>query len=145
VLTDDGALQAAISNPRHKLSKTYWVQVEGLPDDEALHLLRSGINLGDFLTHPARARRIEEPAGLWPRQPPIRVRKNIPTSWLEIELKEGKNRQVRRMTAAAGYPTLRLIRCQIGPWTLSGLNPGAHRLLGAAEIRAFHGGPSAGN
>lgn len=145
VLTDDGALQAAISNPRHKLAKTYWVQVEGLPDDEALRLLQSGIDLGDFFTRPARARRIEEPAGLWPRQPPIRVRNNIPTSWLEIELTEGKNRQVRRMTAAAGHPTLRLIRWQTGPWTLAGLNPGAHRLLGAADIRAFHVRQSAGN
>lgn len=144
VLTDDGALQAAISDPRHKLWKAYWVQVEGQPDDEALRLLQSGIDLGDFFTRPARARRIEAPAGLWPRHPPIRVRKNIPTSWLEIELAEGRNRQVRRMTAATGYPALRLVRWRIGPWTLAGLDPGAHRPLGAEDIRAFAGDRTTG-
>lgn len=124
VLTDDGKLQHAISDPKMKLSKTYWVQVEGEPDEAALRRLRAGIDLGDCVTHPARARRIDQPSGLWERIPPIRVRKNIPTSWIEMELHEGKNRQVRRMTAAAGYPTLRLIRFRIGSWTLEGIQPG---------------------
>lgn len=124
VLTDDGALQARISNPRHKLPKTYWVQVEGEPDEAALDKLRRGIDLGDFVTRPCRARRMDEPSGLWPRDPPIRFRKAIPTCWLEIVLSEGKNRQVRRMTAKAGYPTLRLVRWAVGPWSLVGLAPG---------------------
>jgi 23S rRNA pseudouridine2457 synthase len=135
VLTDDGSLQAAISHPQYKLSKTYWVQVEGLPENDALRLIQAGIDLGDFVTRPAHARQIEEPAGIWPRQPPIRFRKNIPTSWLEIELVEGKNRQVRRMTAAAGHPTLRLIRSKVGPWTLSGLASGEYRALRPEETR----------
>lgn len=129
VLTDDGRLQARIADPRHKLAKTYWAQVEGVPEEEALERLRRGVDLGDFTTRPAEARRMDEPANLWPRHPPIRVRKAIPTSWLELVLREGKNRQVRRMTAAVGAPTLRLIRTRIGEWTLDGLEPGRWRLV----------------
>lgn len=127
VLTDDGALQARIANPRHKMAKVYWAQVEGVPDAAALERLRRGVDLGDFLTRPCGARRIDEPADLWPRDPPIRYRAAIPTSWLEITLREGKNRQVRRMTAKVGYPTLRLIRWAVGEWTLQGLAPGSWR------------------
>ena len=124
VLTDDGQLQHRITDPKHKLQKTYWVQVEGVPGDTALEQLRYGVRLPDFTTQAAEANVIPEPAGLWPRDPPIRSRKNIPTSWLELTIREGKNRQVRRMTAAVGLPTLRLIRCCIGEWTLDGLKPG---------------------
>ncbi len=127
VLTNDGALQATLSTPRHKQPKTYLALVEGIPTDEALRHLREGVRLGDYTTQPAQARRTEEPAWLWPRQPPVRFRAQIPTSWIELILTEGKNRQVRRMTAAAGFPTLRLIRYAIGPWTLDGLAPGAWR------------------
>ena len=127
ILTDDGALQARISDPKHKLKKTYWAQVEGAPGDEALRMLRQPIDLGDFVAQPARVRLMSEPAGLWPRDPPIRYRANIPTAWLEITVAEGKNRQIRRMTAKAGHPTLRLIRTQIGQWKLDGLAPGAWR------------------
>ena len=134
VLTDDGALQARISHPRHKLAKTYWVQVEGEPDEAALDRLRHGIDLGDFVTQPCRVRRMAEPAALWPREPPIRFRKCIPTSWLEIVLREGKNRQVRRMTARAGFPTLRLIRWSVGAWTLNGLPPGSWREANVSDI-----------
>lgn len=126
LLTDDGTLQHRLSDPRHKQPKTYWVQVEGEPDKVALAELRRGVMLDGTRTLPAKARRIDEPA-LWPRDPPIRFRKNIPTSWLEIILTEGRNRQVRRMTAAVGYPTLRLVRYAIGPHTLDGLAPGAWR------------------
>ncbi len=129
VLTGDGALQARISDPRHKLAKRYLVQVEGLPMDAALRQLQAGVDLGDFLTRPCEARRIPEPAGLWPRTPPVRYRAEIPTSWLEIVLREGKNRQVRRMTAKVGFPTLRLIRWAVGDWTLEGLEPGEWREL----------------
>ena len=129
VLTSDGGLQHRITDPSAKLPKTYWAQVEGVPDEPALRALRDGIDLGDFVTRPAEIRRIDEPAGLWPRDPPIRFRKATPTSWLHITLREGKNRQVRRMTAAAGFPTLRLIRAQVGAWTLEGLRPGQHRVL----------------
>ncbi len=129
VLTDDGRLQRRIAEPRHKLPKIYWAQVEGVPAPAALELLAAGVDLGDFQSLPARVRLIPEPAGLWPRDPPIRYRKEIPTSWLEIELREGKNRQVRRMTAKAGFPTLRLLRWAIGPWTLAGLAPGQSREL----------------
>ncbi|MBK9385723.1 MAG: pseudouridine synthase [Planctomycetes bacterium] len=129
VLTDDGRLQARITDPRQKLPKTYWAQVEGVPDETALQSLRRGVRLSDFTTQPAEARGMDEPADLWPRHPPIRVRKAIPTSWLELVLREGKNRQVRRMTAAVGLPTLRLIRYRIGEWTLDGLEPGRWRLL----------------
>lgn len=124
LLTDNGALQARISDPRHKMPKTYWVQVEGLPTDEALQALRQGVVLNDGPTLPAGVERMELPAGLWPRNPPVRFRAHIPTSWLALTISEGRNRQVRRMTAAVGHPTLRLIRAQIGPYTLNGLAPG---------------------
>jgi 23S rRNA pseudouridine2457 synthase len=127
ILTDDGTLQHRLSDPKHKLPKTYWVQVEGEADDAALAQLRRGVNLGDFVTAPAKIRNMAEPAGLWPRNPPIRFRKTIPTSWLELTISEGKNRQVRRMTAKVGYPTLRLIRVAIGEWKLDGLKPGENR------------------
>lgn len=129
VLTGDGTLQARISDPRHKLAKRYIVQVEGLPADGALQQLQAGVDLGDFLTRPCEARRIPEPRGLWPRTPPVRYRAAIPTSWLEIILREGKNRQVRRMTAKVGFPTLRLIRWAVGDWTLEGLRAGQWREL----------------
>ena len=126
-LTDDGKLQARISGPRHKMAKTYWVQVEGVASPEAIAALGRGLELSDGPTLPARARTIPEPAGLWARDPPIRFRKAIPTSWLELVLTEGRNRQVRRMTARVGLPTLRLVRWSIGPWSLEGLAPGAWR------------------
>ena len=128
-LTDDGALQARLSHPRHQRPKTYWAQVEGIPDDTALERLRGGIELNDGLTLPAGARLIAKPDGLWPREPPIRYRAAIPTAWLEIILREGRNRQARRMTAAVGHPTLRLIRYRIGDWSLEGLAPGQWREL----------------
>jgi 23S rRNA pseudouridine2457 synthase len=126
LLTDDGALQARISSPRHKLEKVYWAQVEGVPTEEALAALRRGVDLGDFVTQPAGARLIDQPANLWPRDPPIRYRAKIPTRWLELTLREGKNRQVRRMSARVGYPTLRLVRSAIGRVRLPslGLGPG---------------------
>lgn len=129
VLTDDGALQARIADPRHKLAKLYWIQVEGLPTDAALRQLAAGVDLGDFRTRPCQARRIAEPRDLWERNPPIRYRAAIPTSWLELVLREGKNRQVKRMTARVGFPTLRLIRWAVGDWTLEGLAPGQWREL----------------
>lgn len=128
LLTDDGGLQKRVADPRHKMEKTYWAQVEGMPDAAALQQLEKGVDLGDFVTLPCSARLIEAPAGLWPRTPPIRARRNIPTAWLEVVLREGKNRQVRRMTARAGFPTLRLIRWAIGPWTLFGLAQGEWRI-----------------
>ncbi|WP_135078629.1 rRNA large subunit pseudouridine synthase E [Terasakiella sp. SH-1] len=124
LLTGDGKLQSQISHPKFKLPKTYWVQVEGIPDDKALNALAQGITLKDGKTRPAKVRRIEEPKNLWERNPPVRFRANIPTSWIELTIKEGKNRQVRRMTAAVGFPTLRLIRYAIGPWTLDQLETG---------------------
>lgn len=127
LLTNDGQLQARISDPRHKMEKTYWVQVEGQPKEAALAVLRQGVHLNDGLTRPARARLIPEPADLWPRDPPVRFRQHIPTSWLELVIAEGRNRQVRRMTAAVGHPTLRLIRAAIGPYSLQGLAPGTLR------------------
>lgn len=126
-LTDDGAVQALIADPRNKMEKVYWAQVEGEPEDEALARMANGVELNDGPTLPARARRIEAPPGLWERDPPIRFRKAIPTSWIEIGLREGRNRQVRRMTAAVGLPTLRLIRAAIGPWRLEALAPGQWR------------------
>lgn len=127
VLTADGALQARITSPSGKLAKTYWVQVEGTADPRQLGALASGVEFSGVVTAPAGARVIPEPDGLWPRHPPIRWRKAIPTSWLEIILTEGRNRQVRRMTAAVGLPTLRLIRYAVGPWTIEGIAPGTWR------------------
>lgn len=124
LLSDDGRLVQRISNPRFKLEKTYWAQVEGEPAPDALAQLRAGVVLKDGATRPAGARLIEEPAKLWKRDPPIRYRANIPTSWLEITISEGRNRQVRRMTAAVGFPTLRLVRVRVGNWKLGGLKPG---------------------
>jgi 23S rRNA pseudouridine2457 synthase len=125
VLTNDGALQHHISDPRHKLAKTYWAQVEGEPTADALARLAHGVDLGDFVTLPASADLTDAPAWLWPRDPPIRERKFIPTSWIKLTLREGKNRQVRRMTAAIGTPTLRLIRYSVGEWNLDHIDPGA--------------------
>jgi len=132
LLTDDGVLQHRLTDPRHKTWKRYWAQVEGLVEDAALARLRNGIELKDGKTRPARVRRIDEP-GLWPRNPPIRYRAAIPTEWLEIELREGRNRQVRRMTAAVDHPTLRLVRVKIGPWELRGLKPGEWREIAVPE------------
>ena len=138
VLTDDGPLQHRISDPSRRLSKTYWVQVENVPDEGALARLRSGVDLGDFVTAPAQVSTCDEPPGLWQRIPPIRVRQRIPTSWLELTIGEGKNRQVRRMTAAVGLPTLRLIRHRIGPWALADLRCGTFRVLTAKESATAH-------
>ena len=124
VLTDDGKLQHAITDPKHKMEKTYWVQVDGEISDSAIQQLQNGVHLKDGLTLPAKAKRIEQPEDLWERIPPIRVRKNIPTSWIALTIREGKNRQVKRMTAAVNYPTLRLIRSRVGPWEIGSLNPG---------------------
>ncbi|WP_258189253.1 pseudouridine synthase [Stutzerimonas stutzeri] len=123
LLTNDGQLQARIADPKHKLAKTYWVQVEGEAREEQLQRLREGVELNDGITLPAEARLLAEPE-LWPRNPPVRFRKSVPTSWLELVIREGRNRQVRRMTAAVGLPTLRLVRVRIGDWTLEGLQPG---------------------
>ena len=128
LLTDDGQLQHRLSDPRHKMPKTYWVQVEGIPDDGALQALRLGVVIEGRKTRPAEVLSIPEPE-LWPRHPPIRVRRHIPTTWIALTLTEGRNRQVRRMTAAVGHPTLRLIRYAIGPWTLQGLAPGTWRAV----------------
>ncbi|TCK09389.1 pseudouridine synthase [Marinobacterium mangrovicola] len=126
ILTADGALQSRIADPKFKLEKTYWVQVDGIISDEALQQLRRGVELKDGPTKPAKAERLNDPV-VWERQPPIRQRANQPTSWLELKIREGRNRQVRRMTAAVGFPTLRLIRYAIGSWTLNGLLPGQYR------------------
>ena len=126
LLTDDGVLQQRIANPRHKLWKTYWVQVEGEPDAETIARLSAGVELKDGPTLPARAKRITPP-DLWPRIPPVRVRRNIPDTWLELAIREGRNRQVRRMTAAVGHPTLRLVRATVGDWQVLGLAPGPWR------------------
>jgi 23S rRNA pseudouridine2457 synthase len=128
LLTNDGQLASRIADPKHKLEKTYWVQIEGDIDPQAVEQLQQGVALKDGMTRPALAKKIDQPHPLWPRTPPIRQRQNQPTSWLELKIKEGKNRQVRRMTAAVGYPTLRLIRAQIGQWSLSELQPGDSRL-----------------
>ena len=129
LLTDDGKLQHRITDPKHKLAKTYWVQVEGLPDETALDSLRRGVELSDFTTLPAEVKQIAEPDYLWPRNPPIRERKSVPVSWLELIIREGKNRQIRRMTAVVGLPTLRLIRYRIGEWSLDGLSSGMHKFI----------------
>ena len=128
LLTNDGRLQAQIADPKHKLAKTYWVQVEGEPSEEQLVQLRNGVQLNDGPSQPAEARRLDEPL-LWERNPPVRFRKSVPTAWLELVIREGRNRQVRRMTAAVGLPTLRLVRVRIGPWSLDDLAPGQWREL----------------
>lgn len=140
LLTDDGALQHRIAHPDHKETKVYLVQVEGEPGADALSKLTAGVDLGDFMTRPCRAHQIAEPDWLWPRDPPVRFRKTVPTSWLEIELAEGKNRQVRRMTARVGLPTLRLVRIAIGAWCLDGLAPGESR-----SVEAPGGGQRSGD
>lgn len=126
LLTDDGRLQARIADPKHKMEKTYLVQVEGTPDEAALQALRQGVTLKDGPTLPAKAELIAPP-DLWPRDPPVRVRKTVPDAWIRLTIREGRNRQVRRMTAAVGLPTLRLVRWQVGDWTLNGIAPGAWR------------------
>lgn len=133
LLTNHGQLQKKISDPKHKMVKTYWVQVEGEISNEALQALAKGVKLKDGLTKPAKAKRIKEP-DVWIRVPPIRERKNIPVSWLELSISEGKNRQVRRMTAAVGFPTLRLIRAAIGQWSLADLKPGEYRKLSSVKF-----------
>ncbi len=144
LLTDAGRLVQRITNPRHKLSKVYWAQVEGEPDEHALDALRQGVMLRDGTTRPAQAARIEAPAGLWQRDPPIRYRASIPTTWLRLTLREGRNRQVRRMTAAVGHPTLRLVRQRIGDWCLNDLQPGESRLLTVDANQQIGGGTFAG-
>ncbi len=126
LLTDDGRLQARIADPKFKLPKTYLIQVEGDPDDAALAPLRAGVLLKDGMTLPAEVARIDDPA-LWPRDPPVRFRKSVPDGWISLTIREGRNRQVRRMTAAVGFPTLRLVRWRIGEWTIAGLAPGEMR------------------
>lgn len=133
LLTDDGHLQQLITHPRFKLEKTYWVQVEHIPDDAALQQLRDGVTLKDGPTLPAEVQRLNPP-DIWPRQPPIRTRMHIPTQWLAITIREGRNRQVRRMTAAVGHPTLRLIRVAVGPWQLDDLQPGQWRALSEPDV-----------
>lgn len=137
LLTNWPALQTRIADPKWKAPKTYLVQVEGEPADAVLHNLRDGVTLNDGRTLPAEAKLVAEPTRLWPRTPPIRFRKAIPTSWIELTIREGRNRQVRRMTAAVGYPTLRLIRWSVGPWTLEGLQPGESRAASDDEIERF--------
>ncbi len=132
ILTDNGRLQHRIADPRHKLAKTYWVQLEGEPDEEALVRLRTGVKLNDGMTAPAAAEVIAPPP-LWPRTPPVRFRANIPTAWINLTIREGRNRQVRRMTAAVGHPTLRLIRHRIGTWELGDLAPGQYRVIAEDE------------
>ena len=129
ILTDDGRLQSKISSPKFKVEKTYMVQVEGIPKEKDLRALRRGLELKDGLTKPAEVETIQEPKWLWDRNPPIRVRKSIPDSWIELKIKEGKNRQVRRMTANIGFPALRLIRTSIGEWKLGDLKPGNFKIL----------------
>lgn len=129
ILTDDGNLQHTITDPKHKMDKTYWVQVDGEINNKAVEQLKKGIRLKDGLTLPAEVKIISQPEPLWDRTPPIRTRKNIPTSWIELRMREGKNRQVKRMTAAVNFPALRLIRYQIGQWTLDGINSGEHKIL----------------
>ena len=137
LLTDSGALQTRLADPKWKVEKVYLAQVEGEVSEEALERLRKGVQLKDGITRPARAQRIEEPAWLWPRDPPIRFRKAIPTSWIRLAIREGRNRQVRRMTAAVGFPTLRLVRWSVGPWTIEGLAPTQTEEVDEEEIAAF--------
>ena len=134
LLTNDGKLQARIADPRFKLEKTYWVQVEGAPDEAALEALRRGVQLNDGLTRPARASLMVPPPALWGRDPPIRHRLASPTAWLKLAITEGRNRQVRRMTAAVGHPCLRLVRAAIGPYTLDGLAPGTYEALDTTAL-----------
>ena len=134
LLTNHGKLQERIASPKFKLPKTYWAQVEGTIDNDAIDTLCNGVELNDGMTRPAMARHIDEPA-IWPRTPPIRERKSIATSWLELTITEGRNRQVRRMTAAVGFPTLRLIRVAIGPWSLEELQPGRNRLFEDEQLK----------
>ena len=134
LLTDDGALQARISSPKFKLPKTYWALVEREPDGIALDRLRRGVEVDGKLTRPAKSRRIDAPENLWPRDPPVRYRKNVADAWLELTISEGRNRQVRRMTAAVGHPTLRLVRWSIDGFTLEGLAPGQWRHMDASEL-----------
>jgi 23S rRNA pseudouridine2457 synthase len=138
LLTSDGALQARVADPRHKTAKTYWAQVEREITEEALARLRAGVELNDGPTLPCGARALPDP-GMAPRVPPVRFRKTVPTSWAELKLKEGRNRQVRRMLAAVGFPVLRLLRAAIGPLTLAGLAPGEWRELTPAEISKLRG------
>lgn len=133
VLTSAGSVQQRISDPKFKLEKTYWAQVDGIPSEQEIQCLRAGVTLKDGPTRPAKVRCIDEPASLWPRTPPIRVRKEIPTQWLEIIISEGRNRQVRRMTAAINHPTLRLIRASVGPFCLQQLAPGDHYLANSSD------------
>jgi 23S rRNA pseudouridine2457 synthase len=137
LLTDSGQLQTKLADPRWKQEKTYFAQVEGEIEDSALAQLRQGVKLSDGMTSPADAERMDEPEWLWPRDPPIRFRKAIPTRWLKLTIREGRNRQVRRMTAAVNLPTLRLIRWSAGPWTLQGLAPGESRAVDAKEVQDF--------
>ncbi len=137
LLTDEGALQARLADPKWKVEKVYWSQVEGEIGEDVLTDLRSGIDLNDGRTLPARAERIDEPTNLWPRDPPIRFRQAIPTSWVRLGIREGRNRQVRRMTAAVGHPTLRLVRWSVGPWTLEGIQPGEFRTVDEKEVATF--------
>lgn len=136
LLTDEGRWQHRIADPRHKLEKVYWAQVEGVPDEAAIGQLRNGVVLADFTTRPARVRRLDEPPALWPRDPPIRFRASIPTSWMELAISEGKNRQVRRMCAAVGFPVLRLVRRAIGPFELGNLLPGEYQVLTEKQLQA---------
>ncbi len=129
LLTDDGKLQNRIASPKNKMPKTYWVQLDNQVTEEAVSQLEKGVQLKDGMTLPAKAKIIEQPEVLWPRTPPVRFRKNIPTSWIELTIREGRNRQVRRMTAAVGFPTLRLIRCRIGDWRLGNIKPGEYIIL----------------
>jgi 23S rRNA pseudouridine2457 synthase len=138
LLTDDGQLQQQIANPRHKRWKTYWVQVEGIVDQAALEALAAGVSLKDGPALPARAKRIDPP-DIWPRHPPVRERKSVADSWLELSIREGRNRQVRRMTAAVGFPTLRLVRLKIGDWELGQMQPGEHRI---ATVNLPHARPA---
>lgn len=146
LLTGDGQLQHLLTDPKHKLPKTYWVQVEGVVSDDAIERLCTGVDLKDGKTLPASARKLDEPT-LWMRDPPIRYRANIPTSWLELTITEGRNRQVRRMTAAVGYPTLRLVRVAIGPWSIGDLAPGQHRWQAVPDALAnrVKNRPASGN